>query len=119
MQPPHDSSIFTRIVHLSLRFRGVVMVLAMLLVGYGVYSLMQARYDVFPEFAAKQIEIQTEAAGLSPEEVEQLVTQKIESAVNGAEGLTAMRSSSVQGLSLVTLVFSGSGDVYRDRQLVA
>jgi CzcA family heavy metal efflux pump len=113
-----DSSIFTRIVHLSLRFRGVVIVLAMLLVGYGTYSLMQARYDVFPEFAAKQIEIQTEAPGLSPEQVEQLVTQKIESALNGAEGLSAMRSSSVQGLSLVTLVFSGSGDVYRDRQLV-
>ena len=108
----------TRIVEQSLRYRGVVIALAMLVAGYGIYSLAHARYDVFPEFAAKQIEIQTEAPGLSPEQVEQLVTQKIESAVNGAEGLTAMRSSSIQGLSLVTLVFGGKGDVYHDRQLV-
>lgn len=114
----HDSSLFTKIVAQSLRFRGVVIALALLVVGYGIYSLLNARYDVFPEFAAKQIEIQTEAPGLSPEQVEQLVTQNIESAVNGAEGLTAMRSSSVQGLSLVTLVFGGRGDVYHDRQLV-
>jgi CzcA family heavy metal efflux pump len=108
----------TRIVQESLRHRGVVIALAILAAGYGVFSLANARYDVFPEFAAKQIEIQTEAPGLSPEQVEQLVTQKIESAVNGAEGLTAMRSSSVQGLSLVTLVFGGRGDVYHDRQLI-
>jgi CzcA family heavy metal efflux pump len=116
--PPQDTSLFTRIVRHSLRFRGVVIALATLVIGYGIYSLLNARYDVFPEFAAKQIEIQTEAPGLSPEQVEQLVTQRIESAVNGAEGLTAMRSSSVQGLSLVTLVFGGRGDVYHDRQLV-
>jgi CzcA family heavy metal efflux pump len=113
-----DSSLLSRIVHQSLRHRGVVIALAILATGYGVFSLVNARYDVFPEFAAKQIEIQTEAPGLSPEQVEQLVTQKIESAVNGAEGLTAMRSSSVQGLSLVTLIFGGRGDVYHDRQLI-
>ncbi|HUR81435.1 MAG TPA: efflux RND transporter permease subunit, partial [Thermoanaerobaculia bacterium] len=112
-------SVLTNVVRHSLRYRGVVMALALLVTGYGVYSFTGARYDVFPEFAAEQIEIQTEAPGLSPEQVEQLVTQKIESAINGAEGLTAMRSSSVQGLSLVTLVFAGHGDVYRDRQLVA
>jgi len=116
--PPQDTSLFTRIVRHSLRFRGVVIALATLVIGYGIYSLLNARYDVFPEFAAKQIEIQTEAPGLSPEQVEQLVTQRIESAVNGAEGLTAMRSSSIQGLSLITLVFGGRGDVYHDRQLV-
>lgn len=109
---------FQSIVEHSLRFRGVVVSIAALVLGYGIHSLGNARYDVFPEFAAKQIEIQTEAPGLSPEQVEQLITQKIESAVNGAEGLSAMRSSSVQGLSLVTLVFSGGGDVYHDRQLV-
>lgn len=111
-------NIFSRIVAASLRFRGVVIALAIVASAWGIESLLHARYDVFPEFAAKMIEIQTEAPGLSPEQVEQLVTQKIENAVNGAEGLEAMRSSSVQGLSLVTLVFGGSGDVYRDRQLV-
>jgi CzcA family heavy metal efflux pump len=108
----------TRIVQESLRHRGVVIALAILAAGYGIFSLTNARYDVFPEFAAKQIELQTEAPGLSPEQVEELITQRIESAVDGAEGLTAMRSSSVQGLSLVTLVFGGAGDVYHDRQLV-
>src|SRR5512147_376168 len=103
--------LFGAIVGFALRFRGVVLALALLLTGYGIYSLGSARYDVFPEFAARQIEIQTEAPGLSPEQVEQLVTQRIESALNGAEGLTAMRSSSVQGLSLITLVFGGASDV--------
>ncbi|MEA2463181.1 MAG: hypothetical protein QOJ98_928, partial [Acidobacteriota bacterium] len=109
----------TNIVRLSLRFRGVVIAIAALVAAYGVYSVATARNDVFPEFAAKQIEIQTEAPGLSPEQVEVLVTQRIENAMNGAEGLVSMRSSSVQGLSLVTLVFEGSGDVYHVRQIVA
>ncbi|MBV9494182.1 MAG: efflux RND transporter permease subunit, partial [Acidobacteria bacterium] len=74
---------FTKIVRLSLHFRGVVIAVAALAAGYGVYSLFTARNDVFPEFAAKQIEIQTEAPGLSPEQVEQLVTQRIENEMNG------------------------------------
>jgi CzcA family heavy metal efflux pump len=109
----------TRIVGLSLRFRGVVLAVGALVAAYGVYSVANARNDVFPEFAAKQIEIQTEAPGLSPEQVEALVTQRIENAMNGAEGLVSMRSSSLQGLSLVTLVFEGRGDVYHVRQIVA
>lgn len=114
-----DQSFFTTIVRRSLEFRGVVIALAMLVAGYGIYSVLTARNDVFPEFAAKQIEIQTEAPGFSPEQVELLVTQRIENAMNGAEGLVSLRSSSVQGLSLVTLVFEGQGDVYHVRQIVA
>jgi CzcA family heavy metal efflux pump len=114
-----DRGFFTSIVRGSLQYRGVVLVLAALLAGYGAYSAFTARNDVFPEFAAKQIEIQTEAAGFSPEQVELLVTQRIENTMNGAEGLVSMRSSSVQGLSLVTLVFEGQGDVYHVRQIVA
>jgi CzcA family heavy metal efflux pump len=107
------------IVRLSLRFRGVVIALAIVAVGYGIYSLANARYDVFPEFASKQIEVQTEAAGLAPEQVELLVTRGVENAINGTEGLEALRSESVEGLSLVTAVFAESTDVYRDRQIVA
>jgi CzcA family heavy metal efflux pump len=107
------------IVRLSLRFRGVVIALAVVALGYGVYSLANARYDVFPEFASKQIEIQTEAPGLAPEQVELLVTRAVENAINGTEGLEALRSESVEGLSLVTAVFTESSDVYRDRQIVA
>src|SRR6476659_9000605 len=107
------------LVRLSLRFRGVVIALAVVALGYGIYSLANARYDVFPEFASKQIEIQTEAAGLAPEQVELLVTRAVENAINGTEGLEALRSESVEGLSLVTAVFTESSDVYRDRQIVA
>ena len=73
----------TAIVRFSLRLKGVVISLACVLLGYGLYTLAQAKYDVFPEFAPPQVGIQTEAPGLSPEQVETLVTQPIENAING------------------------------------
>ncbi|MGH8162746.1 MAG: efflux RND transporter permease subunit, partial [Rhodanobacteraceae bacterium] len=103
----------------SLRFRGVVIALACMLVGYGLYTLSRAKYDVFPEFAPPSVNIQTEAPGFSPEQVEALVTQPIENAINGLEGIESLRSGSIQGLSLVTISFQPRIDVYRARQLVA
>lgn len=108
-----------RIVHFSLRFRGIVIALACALLGYGLYSLSQARYDVFPEFAPPRVVIQTEAPGLAPEQVEVLVTQPIENAINGVPGIDSLRSGSIQGLSVITVVFRPQSDVYRDRQVVA
>ena len=108
----------TAIVHWSLRHRSVVVILACVLLGYGVYSLEQAKYDVFPEFSPPQVVIQTEASGLAPEQVELLVTQPIENAVNGVSGVQAIRSASVQGLSVVTVLFDASTNIYRDRQVV-
>src|SRR5574337_631824 len=108
-----------RIVSFSLRFRGVVLALACLLVGYGLYVTAHAKLDVFPDFLPPQVVIQTEAPGLSPEEVEQLVTRPVENAVNGAGNLDALRSQSIQGLSVVTAVFHDGTDIYRARQLVA
>ncbi len=108
-----------RIVSFSLRFRGVVLALACLLVGYGLYVTAHAKFDVFPDFLPPQVIIQTEAPGLSPEEVEQLVTRPIENSVNGAGNLDALRSQSIQGLSVVTAVFHDGTDIYRARQLVA
>src|SRR4051794_2300313 len=93
------------IVRASLRFRGVVIALAVIAVAYGIYAAATAKYDVFPEFATPQISIQTEAAGLSPEQVEVLVTQPVENALNGAPGIESIRSESVQGLSLVNVNF--------------
>src|SRR4051812_32803017 len=107
------------VVHFSLRFRGVILALAIVGLGYGIWSLTQAKYDVFPEFASKVIEIQTEAPGLAPEQVELLVTRQVENAINATEGLESLRSQSVQGLSLVTATFAENTDVYRDRQIVA
>jgi CzcA family heavy metal efflux pump len=106
------------IVLWSLRFRGVVLALALMLLVYGVFMLGGVKYDVFPEFAAAQVEIQTEAPGLAPEQVEALVTQRIENELNGLPGIEAMRSSSVQGLSVITLVFQTNRDIYLDRQAV-
>lgn len=108
-----------RIVHFSLRFRGVVIVLACVVVMYGLYVAAHSKLDVFPEFAPPQVVIQTEAPGLSPEEVEALVTRPIESTINGAPDLTAIRSQSIQGLSAVTAVFSDRADIYRVRQMVS
>src|SRR5205807_57732 len=107
------------IVRISLRHRGVVIALAAIALAYGVYSVATAKYDVFPEFATPQIAVQTEAPGLSPEQVEVLVTQRVENAVNGAPGIETMRSSSIQGLSLVSINFNPKTDVYRDRQDIA
>ena len=107
------------IVKLALRFRGVVIALATLTIGYGIYSVATAKYDVFPEFATPQISIQTEAPGLSPEQVEVLMTQPIENALNGAPGIETIRSESVQGLSLIIINFDGRTDIYRDRQDIA
>ena len=75
------------IVRVALRFRGVVIALATLAIGYGIYSAVTAKYDVFPEFATPQISVQTEAPGLSPEQVEVLITQPVENALNGAPGI--------------------------------
>src|SRR4051812_512183 len=107
------------IVGFSLRFRGVIIALALVTVGYGIYVTANAKYDVFPEFATPQIAIQTEAPGLSSEQVEVLVTQAVENALNGAPGIESIRSESVQGLSLVNVNFTGSSDIYRDRQDIA
>lgn len=108
-----------RIVSFSLRFRGIILALACLLVAYGLYVTAHAKLDVFPDFLPPQVVIQTEAPGLSPEEVEQLVTRPVENAVNGAGNLDALRSQSIQGLSVVTAVFHDGTDIYRARQLVA
>lgn len=109
----------TAIVRFSLRFRGVVLSLAIALLGYGIYSLTQAKYDVFPEFAPPLVAIQTEAPGLSPEQVELLVTQPIENVINGVTWIASLRSNSIQGLSVINVMFQTGGDIYLDRQLVA
>lgn len=107
------------LVRLSIRQRGIVISLACLLLGYGIYSVYQSRLDVFPEFAPPLAVIQTEAPGLSSEQVEVLVTLPIENALGGTLGLQSLRSLSLQGLSVVTATFESSVDVYRARQLAA
>ncbi len=109
----------TSIVHFSLKFKGIIIALACMLLGYGLYSLNNSKYDVFPEFAPAQVVIQTEAPGLSPEQVELLVTRPIENAVNGVVGISSMRSGSIQGISVITITFKSGSNIYLDRQMVA
>jgi Cu/Ag efflux pump CusA len=107
------------LVDWSIHNRVVVLVMAGLLLGLGVYAADHAKLDVFPEFAPPQVVIQTEAPGLSAGEVEQLVTLPIEAAVNGTPRLDVLRSQSIQGLSVITVIFQDGTDIYRARQLVA
>ncbi|MBD2456372.1 efflux RND transporter permease subunit [Nostoc sp. FACHB-87] len=82
------------------------------------YVIPQMPLDVLPPFAPPQVEIQTEAPGLAPEEVESLVTLPIESAINGTPGVTAVRSSSAAGISAVRVIFNWGTEIYQARQLV-
>src|SRR5947208_3939629 len=106
------------LVQFSLRFRGVVVALACVVLGYGIYVASHAELDVFPDFVQPQVAVQTEAPGLSPEQVELLVTRPVETALNGLGGLQSIRSESIQGLSIVTAVFKEGTDVLVARQMI-
>lgn len=107
------------LVNFSLRHRGVVIVLAGVLLGYGVHIVMTAKMDVFPNFVQPQVVIQTECPGLAPEQVELLVTLPIETMVNGLGDMESLRSESIQGLSVITAVFKEGSDIFRVRQTLA
>ena len=106
------------IVTHSLRQRVLMLALAILAIVLGIAATRDLPMDVFPEFAPPMVEVQTEAPGLSTEEVESLVTLPLETALNGVAGLKTLRSKSVLGLSSVVLVFAEGSDVLRARQLV-
>lgn len=107
------------IVGFAVRLRGVMIALAVLATAYGVLALNRARLDVFPEFAPPQAIVQTEVPGFAPDQVEALITQPLENALSGANGLSSMRSKSIQGLSIITLTFTSGSNLSRLRQLVS
>src|SRR5690348_15390447 len=107
------------IVRGALRLRSLVMVGAALMVAYGAYTATHAQLGVFPEFAPPMVTVQTQAPGLSPEEVEQLVTLPLERALNGLPGLDHVRSQSIQGVSAIDITFQDGTDIYLARQQVA
>ncbi len=107
-------------VRWSLRFRLLVAAVAAGVLGIGVAGLPSMAVDYLPEFAPPHVEIQTEALGLSAEEVEQLITSPMEAdLLNGVAWLDEIRSVSVPGLSSIELVFEPGTDILRARQLVA
>ena len=104
------------LVHFSLKHRGVVVVLACVLLGYGFQVAETAKLDVFPNFVQPQVVIQSECPGLAPEQVELLVTLPIENMINGLGDMESLRSESIEGLSIITAVFKEGTDVFRARQ---
>jgi CzcA family heavy metal efflux pump len=107
------------IVTLCVRHFGSVSVLTLLALILGCWGAWHAPLDVFPEFVPSQVDIQTEAPGFAPQQVEELVTKQIENAVNGAAGVATLRSESIPGLSVVTITFTDKIDVHVARQGVS
>src|SRR6478672_338873 len=107
-----------RIVASSLRFRFLVVAIAVGTLLFGVEELRAAPVDVFPEFAPPRVEIQTASLGLSSADVESFVTIPLEQALAGVEGLDVLRSKSVPQLSSIELIFKPGTDLLRARQLV-
>ncbi|MDB6074230.1 MAG: CusA/CzcA family heavy metal efflux transporter, partial [Verrucomicrobiaceae bacterium] len=107
------------IVASSLRHRGVVLALALVVLVWGARSAHHAELDVFPDFVPPQVVVQTEAPGLSPEQVEMLVTRPIESSLNGLGDMESLRSETIQGLSVITCLFKQGTNLLVARQFLA
>lgn len=107
------------LVSFSLKFRGIVLVLAGVVLAYGLQVANRAKLNVFPDFVHPQVVIQTECPGLAPEQVELLVTLPIETKINGLGDMESLRSESIAGLSVITAVFKEGADVFRARQTLA
>ena len=106
------------LIRAALSQRLLVLVVAVVLLGFGVRAAMRLSVDAFPDVTNVQVQIASEVSGRSPEEVERFVTVPLEVAMTGLPGLTEMRALNRAGLSLITLVFTDKTDVYFARQLV-
>ena len=107
------------LIRFSIRYPGVIVGLALLIIAYGIYQIRLSPLNVFPEFSPTQVVIQTESPGFSADLVETLVSKPIEQVIGGTIGIKQIRSQSIPGLSVVTIIFEEDTDIYMNRQSIA
>lgn len=107
------------VIRFALHQRMLTIAVAVFLIGFGTWQILVMPIDVFPDLNRPRVVIMTEAPGMAPEEVESLITFPIETTMNGANGVEAVRSSSGVGISVIYVEFAYGTDIYTDRQIVA
>ena len=107
------------LIRFSIRFPGVVIGFALIILLYATFKIRHSPLNVFPEFSPTQVIIQTESPGFSAELVEALVSKPIENSISGTIGIKQIRSQSIPGLSVVTVIFDDSTDILMNRQSIS